>query len=290
MTTPIGGPRRPRVAVAQTAPRLGDVEANLAEAEEWIAGLAGRADLVVFPELFTTGYNRDVLDHAALAEPLPDGPSAMRLGAAAASAGIAVAGTILERAGSTIFDTAVVFDRQGRLVARYRKSHLHPEERPIFGQGDELLVVSLAPDLRLGLAICFEHAFPEIFAELALAGANVIAIPSAVPEGFAYLLELRTRARAQDNQVFVAASNLSGDDGRTRWCGRSVIVDPRGEVLAAAGASGPALIIAELDLGLITREREQEPLFGHRRPELYRRLRTVSTAPDGLGTASLRSG
>lgn len=282
--------RGPRVAVAQTAPRLGDVEANLAEAEGWIAGLAGHADLVVFPELFTTGYNRDVLDHAALAEPLPDGPTARRLGAAAASAGIAVAGTILERAGSTVFDTAIVFDRDGRLVAHYRKSHLHPEELRIFGQGDELLVVPLGPDLRLGLAICFEHAFPEIFAELALAGANLIAIPSAVPEGFAYLLGLRTRARAQDNQVFVAASNLGGDDGRTRWCGRSVIVDPRGEILAAAGAGDAAQIVAELDLGLIAREREQEPVFGHRRPELYRRLRNGSTAPDGLGAATSRSG
>lgn len=285
----LDGARRPRVAVAQTVPRLGDVEANLAAAESWIQALAGHADLVVFPELFTTGYNRELLDHDALAESLPDGPSARRLAAAAAAAGLAVTGTLLERDGRTVFDTAVVFDGHGRLVARYRKSHLHPGELRLFGQGDELLVVPIEPGLTLGVAICFEHAFPEIFAELALAGANLIAIPSAVPEGFAYLLDLRTRARAQDNQVFVAASNLGGDDGQTRWCGRSVIVDPRGDVVAAAGPGGEAQIVAELDLSLIAREREQEPLFGHRRPELYARLRNgtgpAKTAPIDLAAS-----
>jgi len=260
------------VAVAQTAPILGDVDANLAAAVDRIQGFGGRADLVVFPELFTTGYNRQELDHWGLAEPLPDGPTARRLGAAAASARIAVAGTIPERDGQAVFDTAVVFDPGGRLVARYRKTHLHPEELRLFGRGEELVVVPLGR-IRLGLAICFEHAFPEIFAELAMAGANVVAIPSAVPEGYSYLLDLRTRARAQDNQIFVAAANLAGDDGRTRWCGGSVIVDPRGQVLAAAGNGGEAEILAPLDLDLIERERLQEPLFGHRRPELYRRLR-----------------
>lgn len=279
--SPVNG-RRPRVAVAQTAPRLGDIEANLAEAESWILGLAGHADLVVFPELFTTGYNREMLDHGAFAERLPDGPSVRRLGAAAKTAGVSVVGTILERDGSTVFDTAVVFDTDGVLAASYRKSHLHPGESAIFGQGNELVVVPLGGGIKLGLAICFEHAFPEIFGELALAGANLVAIPSAVPEGYSYLLELRTRARAQDNQVFVAASNLAGDDGRTRWCGRSVIVDPRGEVVAAAGAGGAAQIVAELDLDLIEREREQEPLFGHRRPELYQRLRNGPMAPGAL--------
>jgi predicted amidohydrolase len=131
-----------------------------------------------------------------------------------------------------------------------------------------------AVGVNVGLAICFEHAFPEVFAELALAHADVIAIPSAVPDGFQYLLELRTRARAQDNQVFVAAANLAGDDGRTRWCGRSVVVDPRGEVVAAAGGA-PAVIVASCPLERIASERIQEPVLQHRRPELYRRLRRL---------------
>jgi len=259
-----------RVAVAQTAPRVGDVEGNLADAEAVIAGLAGHADIVVFPELFTTGYRRDGMGHATFAEPLPDGPSVARLGTASASAGIVTVGTMLESSDGRTYDTAVVIGADGRLEGTYRKTHLYPAERAIFAPGDRLRTVDAA-GVRIGLAICFEHAFPEIFTELALAGAELIAIPSAVPVGFEYLLELRTRARAQDNQVFVAAANLVGFDGVTEWCGASMIVGPRGDVLASAGSS-EGVIVAELDAGVVAAERRQEPVLSNRRPELYPHL------------------
>ena len=95
-------------------------------------------------------------------------------------------------------------------------------------------------------------------------GRKVIAIPSAVPFGFEYLLTLRTRARAQDNQVFVVASNLAGNG----FCGGSLIVDPRGDVLASAGTE-EAVLRATIDLGAIERERAQEPALRLRRPALY---------------------
>ena len=261
-----------RVAVAQTAPVVGDVAANLADAERHIAALSGRADLVVFPELFTTGYRRAGLDHARLAEPIPDGSSVVRLARAAAAAGIAVGGTLLERDGSTIYDTAILIGPDGEMVGRYRKSHLYPAERPYFAAGESLTVLPLRDELRVGMAICFEHAFPEIFTELALEGANLIAIPSAVPVGYEHLLELRTRARAQDNQLFVAAANLVGNDGEAQWCGGSLIIDPRGDVLAAAGADGPAVIVAAVELDRIPAERAREPALVNRRPELYPHL------------------
>lgn len=278
MPDPSGVPAsRLGVAVVQSAPRLGAVTENLDEATRQIKALRGRADIVIFPELFTTGYNRELLDHRRLAEPLDASPSLERLATAAAEAEIAVTGTILERVADAVYDTAIVIDRDGRLVGRYRKTHLYPAERPYFGQGEELVVAGLGSGLRMGIAICFEHAFPEIFTELALLGANLIAIPSAVPDGFGYLLDLRTRARAQDNQVFVAASNLVGFDGHTRWCGGSAIIGPRGEALAAAGADGEAVLIAQIDLDDIGRERRQEPVLLSRRPELYRRLRGAAS-------------
>jgi predicted amidohydrolase len=260
-----------RVAVAQTAPTVGDVDANLSDARARIDSLAGRADVVVFPELFTTGYRRAGIDHLGLAESIPGGRSLATLADAAASAHLAVVGTILEREGETVYDTAIVLDARGQLVGRYRKSHLYPAERAYFGQGDEMIVARADGELRIGLAICFEHAFPEVFTELALAGANLVAIPSAVPVGYEHLLELRTRARAQDNQLFVAAANLVGFDGETQWCGGSVIVDPRGTVLAGAG-SDPGEIVAIVDLAEIATERKQEPALANRRPELYRHL------------------
>lgn len=257
------------IAVVQTAPEVGAVERNVELAVERILGLAGRADLVVFPELFTTGYRREGMDHASLAEPIPGGPTVRRLAAAARGARIAVAGTILEREGEAIYDAGILIGPDGELAAKYRKTHLYPAERAFFTPGDELVVAPLRDSVRVGLAICFEHAFPEIFTTLALRGATLIAIPSAVPKGYEYLLGLRTRARAQDNQLYVAAANLVGFDGVTRWCGRSVIVDPRGEVIADAGGDEEAEIVATLDLSLIERERDQEATLANRRPELY---------------------
>lgn len=259
------------VAVGQTAPSIGDVRANVADAERLIRAEAGRAEIIVFPELFTTGYRREGMDHQALAEPLPAGDSVARLGRAAADAGIVVIGTMLEAADGRVYDTGVVIGANGELAGIYRKSHLYPDERANFAAGDRLEVVD-AGGARIGLAICFEHAFPEIFAELALRGADLIVIPSAVPVGYEYLLELRTRARAQDNQVFVAASNLVGFDGATTWCGMSMIVGPRGQVLAAAGSDEPTVIRATLDPAEIVAERRQEPVLVNRRPDLYRRL------------------
>ncbi|MGH2429690.1 MAG: carbon-nitrogen hydrolase family protein [Candidatus Limnocylindria bacterium] len=266
-----------RVAVAQTAPRVGELQANLADAEAMIHSLAGRAELVIFPELFSTGYRREGFEHAAMAEPIPDGPTVRRLSRAAADAGVGVIGTILERADGQVYDTALVIGAEGHLVGRYRKTHLYPAERRYFASGEELVVAGLGA-MRVGLAICFEHAFPEVFTELALRGAELVAIPSAVPVGYEYLLELRTRARAQDNQVFVAAANLVGDDGVTTWCGRSMIVNPRGEVVAEAVSDATGTIIAEVDLRQGAAERDQEPALSNRRPELYRHL-----APEARG-------
>ena len=259
-----------RIAVAQTAPIVGDVESNLAASETLVDRIAGSADLVVFPELFTTGYRREGMDHARLAEPLDGGQSLERLGRVARRSSLAIVGTILEAEDGRVYDTAVVIGADGRLAGSYRKTHLYPEERAYFAPGDQLEIVD-AGVARIGLAICFEHGFPEIFAELALGGAEIIAIPSAVPTGYEYLLELRTRARAQDNQVFVAAANLVGFDGVTEWCGESMIVGPRGDVLASAGRA-PGIISAELDGQRVVAERQQEPVLANRRPDLYPHL------------------
>lgn len=260
----------PRITVEQTAPEVGETDRNVTDAEQKIAALQGKSDLVVFPELFTTGYRREGMDHAAFAEPIPDGPSVRRLAQAARSARLAVAGSILEIHEGVIYDTSVLIGDDGRLLARYRKTHLYPAEMAYFGAGDELVVAPVGDRLRVGMAICFEHAFPEIFTSLALAGASLIVISSAVPVGFEYLLDLRTRARAQDNQLFVASANLVGFDGENHWCGRSAIVDPRGTVVARADGDEAMSISAELDLALIDRERDQEQSLAHRRPALYR--------------------
>jgi predicted amidohydrolase len=90
-----------------------------------------------------------------------------------------------------------------------------------------------------------------------------------VPVGYEYLLDLRTRARAQDNQIWVIAVNRVGSDGDVTFCGRSKVVNPRGEVAAEASDAEEQILVAEVDLSAILRERKQEPVLRTRRPDLY---------------------
>jgi len=258
-----------RAAVVGTTPELGAVATNLADLDRTLTAMSGAADIAVLPELFSTGYHLADLDLAASAEPL-DGPTVAEMRRLAHEHKTALIASILESDGGNVYDTALVVDRCGEVVATYRKTHLHPSEVAHFGAGEELVVAEVA-GLRVGLAICVEHAYPEIFTELALAGAHLVAVPVAEPDGFAYLLDLRTRARAQDNQMFVATANFAGNDGHTAWCGRSAIVDPRGTVLAGTG-SHAGWAVAEIDPDTQTQERLQEPVLQHRRPGLYGRL------------------
>jgi predicted amidohydrolase len=252
------------VVVLQMAAPPGDLAANVDRLAELVRKHAGEGELVVAPELVTSGYDLKVLARRGpeLAEPL-DGPIAARMSELATETGATLVLGLLERAGDVLYDTVVAVAPDGR-VTPYRKSHLHPTESELFAAGTEL-VVAPTPAGRLGMMICFEHAFPDVATTLALRGAQILVIPSAVPVGYEHLLTLRTRARAQDNQVFAVGCNLAGNS----FCGRSLIADPRGDVLAEAGPE-ETVLRATLDLAAIDREREREPALRLRQPDLYR--------------------
>lgn len=222
-------------------------------------------DLVVAPELFISGYDLAMIDERAeaLAESV-DGPTVTMMQEVANQRQLTVVAGILERTDDgTLYDTAVVVTPDGG-VSPYRKSHLFPPEKQRFAAGNELFAVP-TPAGVLGPQICFEHAFPAISTTLANEGAEIIVIPSAVGDGFDHLLTLRSRARAQDNQVFVVAANLNGNG----FCGHSLIADPMGRVLASAGRED-AILRADLDFDLIRSQREQEPSLQLARLELYK--------------------
>jgi predicted amidohydrolase len=244
---------------------LGDREHNLSHALGLLRGLPRGVQMACLPELFTTGYQLSP-QLSELAEPIP-GPTTERLAETGRAQKLGIVGGIAERAGDVIYDSAFLIGPDGSLAGIYRKTHLYPPERDHFRPGDRLETYELG-GVRVGVAICFEHAFPPIFTTLALGGAQVIFIPSAVPVGYEYLLDLRTRARAQDNQFFVVAANRTGEDGGIHWCGHSQIVSPKGEVLAKAEREERA-VVAELDLSLIEQERAQEPVLSSLRPKLY---------------------
>lgn len=250
----------------------GDKQANVAHARELVAGLAGQADIACLPELFNVGYNLDALDDElyGLAETIPGETTAL-LQEMAQQFNLALVAGIVERAPRVegmLYDTAVLIDRRGELVGRYRKTHLYPAEHHFFRSGDDLPVFEL-DGLRVGIAICFEHAFPHIFTTLALRGAQIVFNPSAVPVGYGYLQDLRTRARAQDNQIYVVAVNHVGAEGDVTYCGRSQVADPRGDLVVLTREDSPAAVLAELDLVLIRDQRRQEPVLRGFRPDLY---------------------
>lgn len=251
-------------AAVQMEPVFGDIGRNRGHLETLIRAV-GDADLVVAPELVTTGYDLERFKSTALglAEPA-DGETvrwARRLGRDLDAT--LVVGFLERGDHDSVYDALVIASPDRAVV--YRKTHLYPPEMEVFTAGEELAASKLSNGVSLGAMICFEHAFPEVATTLAVDGADVLVIPSAVPGGYEHLLTLRTRARAQDNQVFVVASNLTGGD----FVGGSLIVDPKGEVVASIDR-GEGFISATLDLDMIERERSREPALRLRRPELYR--------------------
>lgn len=253
-----------KAAAIQMAPVFGDVPANLARLERLIAQAADAA-LIVAPELVTTGYDLERLHETGrdLAEPA-DGATVKAIHGLAADLDATLVVGFLELGDDdNLYDSIVITSPESTEV--YRKTHLYPPELDLLSPGESFVTTKTPGGSSLGAMICFEHAFPEIARTLALDGAQILVIPSAVPVGYEHLLELRTRARAQDNQVFVVASNLTGSG----FIGGSLLVDPRGSILAGAGAE-EGHIIADLDLDAIERERKREPALRLRRPDLYK--------------------
>ena len=253
-----------RVAALQMASTFGRVEENRARLVHLLGGLPAEVGLAVAPELAITGYDLEGIAEIGeeLAEPV-DGPTGEALSRIAAEREMVVVVGFLEQGeDGRRFDSALVADADGSLAA-YRKTHLYPNEQPRFDAGDVLepLPTTLGP---LGVMICFEHAFPEITTTLALRGASMLAIPSAVPDGYEYLIELRTRARAQDSQLFAVAANMC----QGGFCGQSVIVAPDGRVLTQA-AREETVLLAEFDAAATEKERDREPALRMRRPDLY---------------------
>ncbi|SMF90361.1 Predicted amidohydrolase [Paenibacillus uliginis N3/975] len=259
------------IGIVQMDCVIKDKEANIQKAEKYIDQVGLDVDVLCLPEFFTTGYHLGLIndDFYTLAETVP-GPTVYRLAEKAKKYGTAIIANIVEKDSlqeSVLYDTTFVIDENGDYVGKYRKVHLYPTEHQYFRSGSEFPVFDLK-GMKIGIATCYDHAFEEMFRIMALKGAEAIFIPSAVPKNFEYLLNLRTCARAQDNQIFTVAINRVGTDGECTYCGLSKIVNPRGEVVCEAGDE-EGVLIGTIDLSLILKERKQEPILRSRRPELY---------------------
>jgi predicted amidohydrolase len=226
-----------------------------------VESLAG-ADLILLPEVWNVGYF-DFEGYEAGAEPL-DGPTITRLSDAARTAGAWVlAGSIVERNGDELFNTSVLLDRSGEIAATYRKIHLFgygSRERALLARGQAVAVADTELG-RIGLATCYDLRFPELFRAMADQGAELFGVVSAWPYPRVEAWTVLNRARALENQAWLISSNCAGDT--PPCCGRSMVVDPWGTTVAAAG-DRPATLVADIDISMARTARDDFPALRDR--------------------------
>jgi len=256
-----------RIAVYQGKGVQGDVAGALAVMRRVVTRAAIRgARLAVFPELFVCGYGAGAA-LTALAEPA-GGPSAEAIAAIAARTGVAVLYGYPERDGRRIYNSAQLIDGAGRSIANYRKTHLYGAwERRVFTPGDTLATATVG-GLKIGILICYDVEFPEPVRALALAGAELVAVPTALVQPFDIVARTLVPARAFENQVVVAYAGLCGEEGDLGYCGLSCVIGPDGRELIRAGRR-PGLFCTEIDPGALAASRRLNPYLTDRRPGLY---------------------
>jgi predicted amidohydrolase len=263
-----------------------DTERNLATADRLVREAASRgAELVLLPEKWNVLGRGKAM--AAAAEPLGAGPIARWAQDIARELGLElVAGSVIEsRPGyEKTSNTSLHFGPDGTLRAVYRKLHMFDVEVDgiVYAEseheqpGDEVVVSETAAGLRVGMSICYDVRFPELYRELSDRGAELITVPSAFTLATTRdHWEVLLRARAIENQCFVVAANQIGSSPPDkRSGGRSMIVDPWGVVLAVAPDTETA-IVAELDFDRLREVRRRLPALEHRRSGVYERDRSV---------------
>jgi predicted amidohydrolase len=242
------------IGIAQWLARCGDAERNLQDALGHIAELGRRGcDLIVLPELWPCGYDAATVgrDAHAAAEPL-DGPRGRALSAAARACGVWLfGGTVPERDGAALYNTAVVYGPDGRLRAAHRKVYLYTPlgEDDVFTAGDEATVVDVAGIGRIGISVCFDGDHPRYARRLHDHGARVVVAPCAYEVATETWWDILYPANALANgQWWVLANQCGGE-----LLGKSRIIAPDGTVVAEAGRVGAGgesdLLVARLDLG-----------------------------------------
>ena len=256
------------ISLGQMNIKLGQIDENFDRAERLVERASQSAsDLVILPELWTTGY--DLENASDYADELHAGSFA-RLSALAEEYRIAVYGSVLERANGAATNCAALHTADGRLAGVYRKIHLFRlfDEHLWLGEGASPTALD-SPWGVTGLSICYDLRFPELFRRYAVKDrARLILLCAEWPKARVEHWRALLKARAIENQLFVAATNACGETGGTAFGGHSMVIDPWGQVLVEGGED-EELLTAEIDLDEVDRVRMQIPVFEDRRPDAY---------------------
>jgi len=264
----------------------GHCEANLAYIATQIELAAAQGvDLCLLQELHNSAYfcQTQDINNFELAEPLP-GPSSTALSKLASRNRMVIIGSIFEKSTADVYyNTALVFENNGDLVGRYRKMHIPQdpgyEEKFYFTPGDEQFKPVSTSVGKLGVMVCWDQWFPEAARLMALAGADLLAYPTAIGWDTAEdaaeqkrqldAWQIVQRGHAVANGIHLLACNRVGSEAGQQFWGHSFIAGPQGEILAQADTKHEQLLIAEIDLQRSTRVRQIWPFFRDRRIDAY---------------------
>jgi len=258
-----------RISVLQHAPTPLDVARSLERLErEARAAAEEGSELLVVPEASLTGYNITRADARSVAEGI-DGELSAGVAAICRTAGIAILAARIARVGDTLANVAELVDRHGATLAHYRKTHLWGDlDAALFVAGDDLAPVVELCGWRIGILICYDVEFPETVRRLALEGAELVLVPTALMHPFTFVPDHLVRVRAAENGLALAYANYCGAENGLVYAGRSAIVAPDGETLARA-AEAPVRLTATLERAAIVRARAALPYLRDRRAGLY---------------------
>lgn len=254
-----------RAAAVQFNIHVGDIDTNAEHVRGAIARLADDGcELAVLPEMWSTGYAYKSLNELAKGTP----EVVREMERLSAKYNMVIVGSLPEGVGDKVYNTAYVVD-QGRIAGTYRKIHLFSmmgEDRALTG-GSSWLVTETSVG-RIGVFICYDLRFPELARRLAVEGAEILVVPAEWPKPREEHWRTLLRARAIENQIFLVAANCCGIQGKLDFFGESMIVGPKGEMLALAGSENGE-ITASLDFSVMEEWRRQIPCFHDRRPDSY---------------------
>jgi len=262
-----------KISTVQFCPKLGQKQENIKKIYTYIDSID--SDIIVFPELSTSGYfYTDKQELAELAE-TSDGPMATALQAKASDQNKIIIVGFPEKDGDDIYNSSVILFPDPALKAVYRKTHLFYKEKFVFTPGDSGFFVTedSARDIKIGMMICYDWRFPEATRSLALAGADLIVCPSNLVTNVWHKV---MPARALENKVYLAVANRIGTESKGEeelfFNGESAIYSYNGAVLCKAAVEDEKVISADIDPKR-TRDKSFNPvndIFKDRRPELYR--------------------
>ncbi|MFI8087030.1 carbon-nitrogen hydrolase family protein [Streptomyces sp. NPDC086080] len=257
-----------RTALLQSSGQPGSVAENLKVLDE-AAGRAAAAGagLLVTSELFLTGYAIGG-DIGRLAEPA-DGDAADAIADTAGRHGLAVAYGYPERDGGTVYNSVQLVSPDGTRLANYRKTHLFGcYERDRFTPAERTVVQAELGGLTVGLMICYDVEFPENVRAHALAGTDLLLVPTAQMHPFQFVAESVVPVRAFENQMYIAYVNRVGQEGDLEFVGLSTLAAPDGIARTRAGRT-EELVLGDVDPVLLAASRENNPYLRDRRPGLY---------------------